>query len=145
MLRLTPGPSVPGPGRMLRWGWGGWHRHDEREPPQSSPPGRASDRGGRGGLASEVPHAALPAAVHELEDPPVLGPDALPRRVARRVEVAQVPETARPRLTASASAAQPYSQNESQHVLKSQLLRIPKTLLTSKAFVNPYSLIFSSK
>lgn len=68
---------------------------------------RGRTQAGRKGLAFEVPHAALLAAVHELEDPSVLGSDALPRRVAWRVEVRQVPETARPRLTQSASAAQP--------------------------------------
>lgn len=89
-------------------GWGGWHRHrhGEHEPLLSQVPPERVERPGEG-LAFEVPHAALPAAVHELEDPPVLGPDALPRRVARRVEVGQVPETARQWLTKSASAAQP--------------------------------------
>ena len=101
VLRLTPRPSVPDSGRMLRWGWGGWHRHDEHEPPSVESPRacRVTEKDAREGLAFGVPHAALPAAVHELEDPPVLGPDALPCRVARRVEVGQVPETARPRLT----------------------------------------------
>lgn len=51
--------------------------------------------GGACGLACEVPSAALSAVVHELEDPSVLGPDALPRGVAGCAEVRQVPETAR--------------------------------------------------
>lgn len=42
-------------------------------------------------LAFQVLHVAFLAAVHELEDPPVLGTNALPCRVAGRVQVGQVP------------------------------------------------------
>lgn len=60
-------------------------RHPRRCDHCSAPTGPA------GGLTLQVLRAALPAAVHELQEPAVLCPDALPGRVAHRTEVAQVP------------------------------------------------------